>query len=200
VDFAFSEEQELLRASARDYLADRWPATKVVEVADRDPAFDAATWKELADLGWLDTGAEHGLGLLEHAVLAEETAYALLPAPWFSTIALAGPLLDPDLAAAVGAGERAVTVARTGSAAAAGGALTGTFSLVPDLASVTDVVVLSGDAAHVVDLRGRRTAVDDGPHPASRRVAAGRDTCAPPVGVPRRGARGTPSVARPGRV
>jgi alkylation response protein AidB-like acyl-CoA dehydrogenase len=54
VDFAFSEEQELLRAAARDYLADRWPHDRMVKAADSDPSFDAATWRELADMGWLD--------------------------------------------------------------------------------------------------------------------------------------------------
>src|SRR4051812_34257906 len=116
MDFAFSEEQELLRASARDYLADRWPAARVVATADAEPSFDAAAWRELADLGWLD----ESLGMLEHAVLAEETGTALLPAPWFSTVALAGPLLDAELRAQVGAGERAVTLATNGTATVGG--------------------------------------------------------------------------------
>src|SRR3954467_8732710 len=55
MDFAFSEEQELLRAAAREYLADGWPAGRVVAAADAEPSFDGAAWRELADLGWLDT-------------------------------------------------------------------------------------------------------------------------------------------------
>jgi alkylation response protein AidB-like acyl-CoA dehydrogenase len=66
VDFAFSEEQEALRASARDYLADRFPLDRVVQLADSDAGWDPATWRELADMGWLDPE----LGALEHAVLA----------------------------------------------------------------------------------------------------------------------------------
>jgi alkylation response protein AidB-like acyl-CoA dehydrogenase len=148
MDFAFSEEQELLRASARDYLADRWPAERVVAAADADPAFDAAAWRELAELGWLD----ESLGMLEHAVLAEETGLALLPAPWFSTVALAGPLLDAELRGQVGAGERAVTLATNGTATVRGDTVSGSFSLVPDLASVSDVVVVAGDDVVAVDL------------------------------------------------
>ena len=148
MDFAFSEEQELLRAAARDYLADRWPADRVVATADADPAFDAGTWKELAGMGWLD----QSLGMLEHAVLAEETAYALLPAPWFATVALAGPVLDDELRDAVGSGERAVTLATDGNVTATGDTVTGAFRFVPDAASVTDVIVLGDGAAHVVDV------------------------------------------------
>ena len=154
MDFAFSEEQELLRASARGYLADRWPADRVVAAADADPSFDSAAWRELADLGWLDTDPASGLGVLEHAVLAEESGAGLLPRPGFSTIALAGPLLDAELRAAVARGERAGTLARHGAATLDGDAVTGTFTLVPDLASVTDVLVVAGDEVAVVDVAG----------------------------------------------
>ena len=152
MDFAFSEEQELLRASARDYLADRWPAERVVATADAEPSFDAATWRELASMGWLDTRPDSGIGLLEQTVLAEETANALLPAPWFSTVALAAPYLDDELVTAVADGERAVTVADAREVTASGDALTGTCALVPDLAVVTDVVVVTGAGAYAVDL------------------------------------------------
>jgi len=102
MDFAFSEEQELLRAAVRDYLRDRFPPDRVVSLAESDGGWDPATWKELADMGWLDPS----LGLLEHAVIAEESAYALMPAPWFSTVALAWPLLDAEAREAVAAGPR----------------------------------------------------------------------------------------------
>jgi alkylation response protein AidB-like acyl-CoA dehydrogenase len=148
MDFAFSEEQELLRASARDYLADRWPLTRVVETADAEPRFDATAWKELADLGWLDPS----LGMLEHAVLAEETGYGLLPAPWFSSVALALPVLDDELRDTVANGERAATLARDGDVQASGDSLTGRSVLVPDVASVTDAVVVVGDVLYAVDL------------------------------------------------
>ena len=86
MDFAFSEEQEMLRAAAREWLADRYPADRVAELADSDAGWDPASWTELTELGWLDPE----LGLLEHAVLAEEAGYALLPAPWLSSVGLAG--------------------------------------------------------------------------------------------------------------
>jgi alkylation response protein AidB-like acyl-CoA dehydrogenase len=147
VDFAFSEEQELLRASVRDYLRDRFGDERIVALAESDAGWDPATWKELAGMGWLDPS----LGLLEHAVIAEEAGYALLPAPWFSTVALAWPLLDDSLRDAVSTGERSVTLARHGSVQASGESLTGTMTLVPDLASVTDVVVVADDGCFAVE-------------------------------------------------
>ncbi|MGN6472088.1 MAG: acyl-CoA dehydrogenase family protein [Mycobacteriales bacterium] len=162
MDFAFSEDQELLRAAAREYLADRMPNDRMVSLAESDAGTDPADGKAIAGLGWLDPE----LGLLEHAVLAEETGYALLPAPWFSTVALTWPLLDDELRGRVAAGERSVTLAwaepggpSTTAAAAArstvkavGDALTGTKVTVPDLTSVTDAIVVATDGLYVVDL------------------------------------------------
>jgi len=163
MDFAFSEEQEQLRAAARDYLTDRYPAARIVSLADSDAGWDPSSWRELADLGWLDPD----LGMLEHAVLAEETGNTLLPAPWWAGIGLAWPLLDDELRKAISAGERSATVAWAepggpatldaaawGSATSAdsGGALTGTKLVVPDLTSVSDVVVVAADGLYAVDL------------------------------------------------
>ncbi|HWC35898.1 MAG TPA: acyl-CoA dehydrogenase family protein [Mycobacteriales bacterium] len=162
MDFAFSEDQELLRGAAREYLADRMPNDRMVALAESEAGTDPADWKAIADLGWLDPE----LGLLEHAVLAEETGYALLPAPWWSTVALTWPLLDDELRGAVGSGERSTTLAyaEAGGPAtiadaaarstvkATGGALTGTKVNVPDLTSVTDVVVVATDGLYAVDV------------------------------------------------
>jgi alkylation response protein AidB-like acyl-CoA dehydrogenase len=90
VDFAFSEEQEQLRSVAREFLADAYPIEEVARIADAPEGWDPAGWKAIAELGWLD--AE--LGPLEHAVLLEESAAALLPAPLFSTLALAQPAVE----------------------------------------------------------------------------------------------------------
>ena len=147
MDFAFSPEQEALRAAARDYLADRFPLERVVSLAD-GAGWDPASWRELADLGWLD----QDLGVLEHAVLAEETGYGLLPAPLFSSLALAWPLLDEELKAGIAAGERSATVASVGDVTVAGDRLSGNRTLVPDLPLVTDVVVPTADGVFAVDL------------------------------------------------
>jgi alkylation response protein AidB-like acyl-CoA dehydrogenase len=151
MDFAFSEEQELLRGAAREFLADRYPAERVVALADTDEGADPATWSELAELGWLDPE----LGFLEHAVLLAESAAALLPAPYFSTVGLTWPLLDDELRGAVGRGERSVglawaepggpaTLAGVGDVATTAdgdGRLSGRKALVPDSGLVSDVLV-----------------------------------------------------------
>ena len=108
--FAFTPEQEALRAEARRWLDERYPPERVAELADSEAGWDPASWAELAELGWLGVSVAEdeggaGLGFLEEAVLFEELGRALYPGPYFSTVALALPRLDTDDRAAVAAGE-----------------------------------------------------------------------------------------------
>jgi len=118
VDFAFSEEQQMLRDSAREWLADKLPLDRVPALADSDDGWDPATWPAIAALGWtgLSVPEEHGgagMGFLDEAVIFEEFGYGLYAGPYFATVGLALPAIaaDPDLTAAVVAGESAVTLA-----------------------------------------------------------------------------------------
>src|SRR2546421_11682258 len=96
MDFTFTDEQEQLRREARTFLADRYPFERVAELADSDEGWDPASWKELAELGWIGVSAPGaaggaGLGFLEEAVPVEEVGGALYPGPDFSTVARGCP-------------------------------------------------------------------------------------------------------------
>ena len=51
MNFGLSEEQRLLDASVRRFLAERLPLARVRELREVEDAFDAAAWKELAASG-----------------------------------------------------------------------------------------------------------------------------------------------------
>src|SRR5262249_52755791 len=97
MDFAFSEEQEMLRASAREFLAKECPSSYVRRMMDADGAWDEALWKKLAEMGWTGLGipeAQGGVGTFpDLVVILEEAGRALLPGPFFSTMGLAVPAL-----------------------------------------------------------------------------------------------------------
>jgi len=97
MDFAFSEEQEMLRASARDFLAKQAPSSYVRRMMDAEDAWDPELWKRLADLGWTALGIPEEYGgvgtFLDLAVVLEEAGRALLPGPFFATMGLAVPAL-----------------------------------------------------------------------------------------------------------
>jgi len=155
VEFAFSDEQELLAKSAREFLSDRYPIERVPAVIDAEPGWQPACWLEITRMGWLD----EDLGLLEQAVLVEETGYALLPAPLFATLALALPAVerDDEVRARVAGGDLRLTLAwaedgrpqglreagEGGTSVGPGGRVTGRKVLVPDAALVNAFVVVA---------------------------------------------------------
>jgi len=110
MDFAFTEEQLALKGEARRFLTERFPLDRISELADSEEAWDPSSWGELAALGWLGVSVSEdrggaGLGFVEEAVLLEELGYSMYGGPYFSTVALALPALEPDEQARVAAGE-----------------------------------------------------------------------------------------------
>src|SRR5205085_10157133 len=92
-----SEEQEMLRRSARDFLAKECPPKFVRGLLKGEDAYDPALWKKVAGLGWTALGipeAHGGVGtFLDLVVVLEEAGRALLPGPFFATMGLAVPVL-----------------------------------------------------------------------------------------------------------
>jgi alkylation response protein AidB-like acyl-CoA dehydrogenase len=97
VEFAFSEEQEMLRRSAREFLAKECSSKFVRKQMESPDAFDPALWKKLADLGWTALGIPEQYGgvgtFLDLVVVLEEAGRSLLPGPFFATMGLAVPVL-----------------------------------------------------------------------------------------------------------
>lgn len=172
MNFSFSDEQDALRASVREFLATRYPIERVAEIADGD-GFDPAEWRQIAELGWTSISVpEHAggadLGFLEEAIVLEEAAAALYPGPLFSTVALAAPALHGEDLQAVNAGERAATLAwaeddgrfpesglATRAEQASGGwTLTGRKRFVPDLSAADLLVVVADGGVFLADRDG----------------------------------------------
>ncbi|MFN2545783.1 MAG: acyl-CoA dehydrogenase family protein [Actinomycetota bacterium] len=163
MNFTFNDEQEMLKSSAREFLASRYPPERVAEIAD-GAGFDPTNWSEVAELGWTgislpeDAGGA-GMTFLEEMVVIEELGRALYPGPFLSTVVLALPALaaSPDLLEMVVAGKSSVTLAWAGAdgsfpvsglatkATADGDAwrLSGATLFVPDLALAEQVVVVA---------------------------------------------------------
>lgn len=97
MDFAFSEEQEMLRRSAREFLAKECSSKTVRRLMESEEAYDPALWKKIAGLGWTALGIPEQYGgvgtFLDLIVVLEEAGRALLPGPFFSTMGLAVPVL-----------------------------------------------------------------------------------------------------------
>src|ERR1700687_3842110 len=97
MDFAFSEEQEMLRRSARDFLAKECSSKVVRKLMESPEAYEPGLWKKVAELGWTALGIPEQYGgvgtFLDLVVVLEEVGRALLPGPFFATMGLAVPAL-----------------------------------------------------------------------------------------------------------
>src|SRR5437588_2357403 len=125
MDFAFSEEQEMLRASTRDFLAKESPSSYVRRMMEADDAWDPDMWRRLAELGWTALGIPEEYGgvgtFLDLVVVLEEAGRALLPGPFFTTMGLGVPALleagteaqKKEVLGKVAGGEARVTLAMT---------------------------------------------------------------------------------------
>jgi alkylation response protein AidB-like acyl-CoA dehydrogenase len=87
--FDLTDEQQAIKATARDFLASRFKSERMREIAASESGFDADGWQQMAALGWAglalpEEWGGQGLGIVDLAVLFEEMGYVLAPSPLFS--------------------------------------------------------------------------------------------------------------------
>jgi len=95
MDFTLTEEQEMLRTSARDFLLEKCPKTLVAQMEKDERGYPLDLWREIAGLGWLGLAFPEqfegsGMSFLDLAVLLEEAGRACLPGPFCSSVVLGG--------------------------------------------------------------------------------------------------------------
>jgi alkylation response protein AidB-like acyl-CoA dehydrogenase len=149
VNFDFTDDQQAIKATARDLLSNRFKLERLRELAEsKDYADDA--WKEISELGWpgIFIDEQHGgqgLGILELVIVLEELGYVLAPLPFLSNAA-AGLVLqetgNTDRLEGVATGEKLGTVGivRDGRAA-----------LVPDADAADFIILIDGDQATLIE-------------------------------------------------
>jgi alkylation response protein AidB-like acyl-CoA dehydrogenase len=100
VDFGFSEDQELLRATTRRFLSERQSLAEVRRSIEEPDVFDADLWRQGAALGWtaMLISPEHQGGsvtaqpLVDLTVLGEELGRTLNPGPFVPCNVVAGAI------------------------------------------------------------------------------------------------------------
>jgi alkylation response protein AidB-like acyl-CoA dehydrogenase len=143
VNFDFTDDQQAIKRTANEFLADRFPPERVRELAEAR-AYDDEAWREMCELGWPgifidESHGGQGLGVVELVILMEELGYALAPVPFLSNAAaglalqFAGtPELRKHWLPGIASGETRGTVGLLSN---------GDARLVPD-ADSADVIVL----------------------------------------------------------
>jgi len=93
MDFAFTEDQEMLKKSAREFLAAKCPKSYVRQMETDAKGYSSELWQEMAGLGWQGLALPEayggsGMKFLDLMVLQEEMGRACLPGPFSATVIL----------------------------------------------------------------------------------------------------------------
>jgi alkylation response protein AidB-like acyl-CoA dehydrogenase len=99
MDFGSSEEQEMLRQSAHQFLENECGMTYVRKMMEDDTGYSEDQWKKMADLGWMglifpERYGGSGLTIADMVVVLEEMGRVVMPGPFFATVLLGGLALD----------------------------------------------------------------------------------------------------------
>ncbi len=126
MDFGFSPEQEMLRATARKFLENECTSGFVRARMEEPAGVTDEFWAKLAEQGWLGLvyPEEHGgsgLGFVDLTVLMEEMGRVVMPGPFLSTVLLGGlaireagsPAQKKEWLARIAAGRARTTLAWT---------------------------------------------------------------------------------------
>jgi len=174
MEFGLSESQQLLKDNARRFFAGECPMEEVRRLMETETAYDAGLWAKMVEQGYtgvLFSEELGGVGLreVELILLMEEAGRALVPGPLFSTVALAGVMIDrvgsPDekkkYLAPICSGEARSTAAVLEAHAnwdltdlqivSSNGRLTGEKLFVPDAKVADFIVVVTRDGVFVAD-------------------------------------------------
>src|SRR5215510_3851572 len=169
MQFGLTESQKILKDNARKFFAAECPITEVRRLMETDTAYDATLWRKMAEQGFTgiifpEEFGGLGLGKVELVLLMEEMGYALVPGPFFSTVVLAGSVLD-----ACGSAEQkkkylepicngtargtVATLLDTDDAriSIASGKLTGRKLFVPDAAVADFILVITSTGVFLVE-------------------------------------------------
>ncbi len=95
MNLTFTEEQEILRKFAKDFMTEKLPKKVLKELEKTEDGYSKDMWKEMADLGWIglpfpDKYGGSDMSFMDLAVLLEEMGKAALPGPYLPTVVLGG--------------------------------------------------------------------------------------------------------------
>jgi alkylation response protein AidB-like acyl-CoA dehydrogenase len=149
MNFDLDDEQQEIKRTAHQFLGDRFKAEKVRELAESG-SYDEGLWRQISELGWpgiaiAEEDGGQGLGMVELAVLMEESGYACAPSPLLGT---AGAAL---VISAAGSDEQRAEwlpkLAAGQATGAFGGFADGKSTLFCDLPTADVVVTFDGEGA-----------------------------------------------------
>ena len=98
MNMQLNETQQMLKASAREFLSESCPLKQVRQMRAMPAGFSPGLWREMGSLGWLGLAFPESAGgsempFLDLCLLIEELGRACVPSPFVDAIAGAGLVL-----------------------------------------------------------------------------------------------------------
>ena len=98
MDFGLTEQEEILRRSAREFLEAECPTSLVRQAEESGEGHARELWRKIAGLGWLGISLPEQFGgtggsLTDQTVLFEEIGRALTPGPLLTSSVLAAQIV-----------------------------------------------------------------------------------------------------------
>ncbi|MBM4223218.1 MAG: acyl-CoA dehydrogenase [Gammaproteobacteria bacterium] len=149
MQFAFTDDQNLIRETAREFLTERASIAQLRKDISRPEGHDPALWQAMTrELGWAgialpeSTGGS-GLGMVELAILLEEQGRGLYGGPFLASAGIASALLLESAASEM----RDAILSRLASGeASAAAAITGDSGRYGELAVAAELIERDGHA------------------------------------------------------
>ncbi|HET9533206.1 MAG TPA: acyl-CoA dehydrogenase family protein [Blastocatellia bacterium] len=178
MEFGFTQEQEMIRGQAAEFLKKEWPTGYVRELMESEHGHSDDLWEKMVSMGWMglifpEEYGGVGLSFVEQAVVLEQMGRALVPGSYFSTVLLAGltlmeaasdeqkkrwlsPIAEGKLKATLALAERGVvsgseSITVRADRAGGGYVINGTKLFVPD-AHIADLIICAARTGDGISL------------------------------------------------
>ena len=160
----FSEEQEMLRTTARDFLTKECPKSLVRELEEDEKGHSPELWQKMAELGWMGLVLPEeydgmGMTFMDLIILLEEMGRNIVPGPFFCTVVLGSlPILEAgneeqkkEFLPKISSGEMILTMALTEPSATYEASGLATRAVAKDDSFVINGTKLFVENAHIAD-------------------------------------------------
>lgn len=95
MDFELTEDQTMIRDTARSFVQKESPVERMRKLRDTELGYDAAVWKQMGELGWLGLPLPEAVGgfggsMIDASLVLEQLGTTLVPEPFLASVVLGG--------------------------------------------------------------------------------------------------------------
>ena len=98
MDFQLTEDQKMIKSTARDFVKKELPLERMRKMREDDIGYDKATWKQMGELGWLGISLPESVGgfggtFVDAALIIEQLGKTLVSEPYVASAVVAAHTL-----------------------------------------------------------------------------------------------------------